>query len=68
MRDKVICSYCRDVIGVYEPVVVIGPDGRPLETSELRDHELLAANGSRYHRACWATVRPGHEDPVAPGS
>ncbi len=68
MRDKVICSHCGDVIGVYEPVVVTGPDGRPLETSELRDHELLAANGSRFHRACWTTVWPGHEVPPVPGS
>lgn len=35
MSDQPLCSACRDVLGVYEPVVAVQRDGRARKTSLL---------------------------------
>jgi hypothetical protein len=48
------CLHCGEVIGVYEPMVVL-VDGQARSTSRAaaeQDEEALA--GERYHHACYA--------------
>ncbi len=50
---QVSCAYCGDVIGVYEPMVVV-VDGQAQETSQAAVSELpTVAGASYYHRACY---------------
>jgi len=48
-----VCDRCGDVIGIYEPTVVV--DGEPRETSRAAEPDLAERPGERYHRACYAT-------------
>jgi len=48
------CARCGDVIGVYEPVVVVEDGGAPHRSSYAAEPELARAHGKRYHRACYA--------------
>jgi len=47
-----VCDRCGDIIGIYEPTVVV--DGEPRETSRAAEPDLAARPGERYHRACFA--------------
>ena len=47
-----VCDRCGDVIGIYEPTVVV--DGEPRETSRAAEPDLAERPGERYHRACYA--------------
>ena len=47
-----VCDRCGDVIGIYEPTVVV--DGEPRETSRAAEPDLGERPGPRYHRACYA--------------
>jgi hypothetical protein len=47
------CSYCGDVIGVYEPTVVVAERG-VLETALAADPDLARHSGhAHYHRSCY---------------
>ena len=48
----IICDRCGDVIGIYEPTIVV--DGEPRETSRAAEPELARLPGRRYHRDCFA--------------
>jgi hypothetical protein len=46
------CPHCGEVIGVYEPLVVV-IDGVPRETSRAAEPEVSATAGRAiYHSAC----------------
>lgn len=45
------CSRCGDVIGLYEPILVVA-NGVPRATSIAAEPEALAGSPERYHRAC----------------
>ena len=48
------CALCKDVLGVYEPIVGI-VDGRPLVTSRAAlGPEAVATGGPFWHRDCWS--------------
>ncbi|HST33727.1 MAG TPA: hypothetical protein VLJ80_09450 [Solirubrobacteraceae bacterium] len=47
------CRRCRDVIGVYEPMVVL-LDGEALLTSRAVADRDLPHDARRYHEACFA--------------
>jgi hypothetical protein len=49
------CSACRDVIGVYEPVMHVR-DGMVTATSRASEPGILAAGGSIYHADCYARM------------
>ena len=49
MKEQLRCRRCRDVIGVYEPMVVLA-EGEARETSVL-DEELQGPLGDCYHRS-----------------
>jgi hypothetical protein len=48
----VLCDHCADVIGVYEPAVVI-IRGEMRETSRAVEPDLGEKSAKRYHRACY---------------
>jgi hypothetical protein len=50
-RPPVRCRQCGDVIGIYEPLVLLTATGRR-ETSLAAEPELSAAPPPVYHRAC----------------
>lgn len=60
MDEKLRCAHCGDVIGAYEPLVVLH-DGRACDTSkaEMDDGGRL---GECYHRACYAQMPDHAED------
>jgi len=49
------CARCGDVIGVYEPLVVMEEDG-PRHTSVAADPKLRDDQWERYHRVCYAAA------------
>lgn len=52
MAQRLICDHCTDVIGVYEPVVVV-IDGEVRETSRAAEPTIGTEAAERYHRACY---------------
>lgn len=46
------CRHCGQVIGVYEPAVVVA-GGRVRETSRAADAALVARSELHYHRDCF---------------
>ncbi len=56
MSEPLRCQHCKDVIGVYEPMIVVD-HGRPRETSIAADGEARSTNGACYHRCCFARVQ-----------
>jgi hypothetical protein len=55
MNDAPRCRRCRDVIGVYEPLVLL-VDGGLRETSRAADPDVTALDGDLYHRSCYAQL------------
>lgn len=49
---RLVCAQCGDVIGVYEPMVVVGVQPQ-VETSVAADPALTDAGGQPYHAACF---------------
>jgi hypothetical protein len=53
---QVNCAWCGEVIGVYEPMVVV-VDRQAHETSLAVEGESAELAGAlRYHRACYENV------------
>lgn len=50
--SRVICDHCAEVIGVYEPVVVV-IGGEVRETSRAAEPMIGAESTEHYHRACY---------------
>lgn len=55
MDRRFRCRHCDDVIGVYEPMIVLD-DGRPRHTSRAAEQDDAALAGERYHLVCYAHV------------
>jgi hypothetical protein len=53
MSAPLRCRYCRDVIGTYEPMIVL-TDGQKREASPARESHPA---GDCYHRACFEHAR-----------
>jgi hypothetical protein len=51
-EPRLICDHCADVIGVYEPVVVVS-DCEVRNTSRAAEPALGLEHGELYHRACY---------------
>ena len=56
------CRHCKDVIGVYEPIVVVR-DGDPRRTSRAAEQDLASDISECYHSACYSEAHC--EDPQA---
>ncbi len=52
-EPRQLCRFCGDVIGVYEPLIVLR-EGAVSETSRAAEDGLL--RGEHYHRDCYARV------------
>ncbi len=50
--SRITCDHCAEVIGVYEPAVVV-TDGEPRETSRAAEPTIGSVPGERYHQACY---------------
>jgi hypothetical protein len=59
MDEKLRCDRCGDVIGAYEPLVVLH-DGRALDTSKTEMDGIPV--GECYHHACYTQARHHAED------
>jgi hypothetical protein len=51
------CAVCRDVIGVYEPLVHVLED-LAWRTSLAAEPGVASAGGEHYHADCYARTRP----------
>jgi hypothetical protein len=59
--ESLRCAHCRDVIGVYEPITVVLPDGTARSSSRLLlDDE--PATGRVFHERCHRAAEPPASD------
>ena len=56
MRDQIRCRQCGDLIGVYEPLILLA-DGHPQETSRAA-HPNPGDASQLFHRQCYEEL-PG---------
>jgi hypothetical protein len=56
MSKALRCRRCDEVIGAYEPLVVL-VDGQARETSRAAEPDLQGSAGECYHGACFLDVR-----------
>lgn len=54
--QRLRCSHCSDVIGVYEALIALTPYG-PLQTSLVADPWLAQAAHTCFHAACHELAR-----------
>ncbi len=50
--EQVLCHLCRDVIGIYEPMITLF-QGHPHETSQAAEPDGYVRASECYHRACY---------------
>jgi hypothetical protein len=53
MDQPMKCRRCGDVIGIYEPVVLL-TDGQARTTSAAAEPQVGDEPGEHFHRACYA--------------
>jgi hypothetical protein len=53
MPEPMTCRHCDDVIGTYEPMVLV-TDGCPRTTSVAAEPHISSEPGERFHRACYS--------------
>jgi hypothetical protein len=58
MEETLRCRHCDDVIGVYEPMVVL-TDGQPRNTSRAAEQDHGPSVGECYHHACYTLAHNG---------
>jgi hypothetical protein len=61
MRATPTCQCCGEVIGVYEPMVVLA-EGRARTTSRAAEPDVAVAAEQRYHDACYTQAHGEHRD------
>jgi hypothetical protein len=57
MTDRLRCTHCDDVIGVYEPLIAV-LDGAAVDGSRVSRPDLGRA-AVVYHRDCYARLQAG---------
>lgn len=55
MVGSLTCPICGDVIGIYEPLLVLGP-GSPRPSSLAKEPLLASSDGRIVHRGCATAV------------
>jgi hypothetical protein len=50
--EKPHCVHCGDVIGAYEPMILV-EDGEPRKTSTSAEQDRVRHAGDYYHMACY---------------
>jgi len=61
MINTLRCHHCEDVIGVYEPMIVL-TDGQARNTSRAVEQDGRGLIGKCYHHACYAEAH-GQDPP-----
>lgn len=56
LRPVPRCARCGDVVGVYEPAVLVVDDGTIRDTSIAAERTSNAAAGAWHHRDCFFSV------------
>jgi hypothetical protein len=56
MSDPMKCSGCGDVIGYYEPLVLL-VQGEARTTSAAAEPQVGGAPGEHFHRTCYAEAQ-----------
>ncbi|MCW3032069.1 MAG: hypothetical protein QOK19_2394 [Solirubrobacteraceae bacterium] len=56
MGESMKCRGCGDVIGYYEPLVLL-VEGHARATSAAAEPQVADTAGERFHRACYAETR-----------
>jgi hypothetical protein len=56
MNQVLRCAHCGDVIGVYEPLVIVDQAGMRL-SSRAAEPGLVGDLAEHYHRSCHETPR-----------
>jgi len=59
VAGTVMCRHCEDVIGVYEPLIVVC-DGHARRTSRAAEPEVGEGRREYYHHACYASAHGEH--------
>ena len=54
--DRTRCRHCGDVIGAYEPMVMLS-NGFAYKTSRARAGELVTEADECYHDLCYAQIQ-----------
>ncbi len=49
------CGHCGDVLGVYEPIVIVA-EGSVTHTSRVALGDSLPAGSGWFHRDCWVSL------------
>jgi hypothetical protein len=62
MSRTLRCHRCDDVIGVYEPMIVL-TDGRARNTSRAAEQDDREPVGECYHDACYTQVHGERQVP-----
>ena len=60
-REDLRCHHCSEVIGVYEPMVVL-QDGVPVRTSRAASEVKPRGGEPCFHSDCFASLHAGEED------
>ncbi len=55
MHTTLRCKRCDDVIGVYEPMIVLD-EGHARATARAAELDGTKLDGELYHPACWAQL------------
>jgi hypothetical protein len=58
MEQPMKCGHCGEVIGVYEPLVLLD-DGEARTTSAAAEPQIGEQPGVLFHRACYAESLQG---------
>jgi hypothetical protein len=60
-RPQPWCSHCGDIIGVYEPLIMMAESGQH-ETSVAAELHLFPTNDDCYHHSCYYVATRLPED------
>ena len=55
------CAFCGKVLGVYEPLILIGQGRQTTRTSRL-NHPVAPADGVMVHEECYERRQPWGEE------
>jgi hypothetical protein len=59
LEERLRCNRCGDVIGTYEPMVVLA-DGQARETAKAAEQDIARSVGECYHHACYTQTHGEH--------
>ena len=62
MQQPMRCARCGDVIGIYEPLVLLA-DGLARTTSAASEPRVGEEPGEHFHRACYSAGAPASATP-----